>query len=415
MTPQVLARLDALVDERFEDSVAFLGAVVRLPTDTPPGDNAPAAEGAARLLEALGYSVERHAVPAALVRERGMVSVTNLVVRERFGAGPVVALNAHGDVVPPGEGWTHPPYAGEIENGRMYGRGVAVSKSDFATYAFALDALTRLRESGEPLRGTMELHFTYDEEMGGELGPGWLLSQGIVHPDVVIGAGFSYAVVTAHNGCLHLEVTVRGTAAHAAMPETGVDALRTAVDILRSLYGLREALARRHSSVAGIGVPTINIGLIAGGTNTNVVPALVRFSLDRRMIPEEDPAKVEAEIRDAIARACAAHPSSSVEIRRLLLARALRPSPAVEPLADRLRRHAQRVFGEAPEVLGVPLYTDARLYAQAGIPIALFGAGPRTILEANAKRADENLLLEDLRRATKVVAATVGELLEMRP
>ncbi len=108
-----------------------------------------------------------------------------------------------------------------------------------------------------------------------------------------------------------------------------------------------------------------------------------------------------------------AHPSS-VEIRRLLLARALRPSPAVEPVAGLLRRHAQRVFGDVPEVLGVPLYTDARLYAEAGIPIALYGAGPRTILESNAKRADENLPLEDLRRATKVVAATAGELLEAK-
>ena len=293
----------------------------------------------------------------------------------------------------------------------MYGRGVAVSKSDFATYAFALDALSRLHESGEALRGAVELHFTYDEEMGGELGPGWLLSQGIVDPDFVIGAGFSYAVVTAHNGCLHLEVTVRGTAAHAAMPQTGVDALHATVGILQSLYGLREALGRRHSAVPGIGVPTINIGLIAGGTNTNVVPALVRFSLDRRMIPEEDPAKVEAEIRDAIAAGNSAHPSAKVEIRTLLLARALRPSPAVEPLAELLRSQAQRVFGEAPAIVGVPLYTDARLYAEAGIPIALYGAGPRTILESNAKRADENLLLEDLRRATKVVAATVGELL----
>src|SRR5450631_2106249 len=238
--------LETLVNQSHPEQTDFLSELVRIPSDNPPGDCAQHAERAAVLLEALGFTVERHVVPTADVNANGMISATNLIVRRRFGAGPVVAVNAHSDVVPPGEGWTHPPYAGEIENGRMYGRGVAVSKSDFATYAFALDALTRLRESGEPLRGTVELHLTYDEEMGGELGPGWLLSQGIVHPDVVIGAGFSYAVVTAHNGCLHLEVTVRGTAAHAAMPETGVDALRTAVDILQSLYGLRETLARRH-------------------------------------------------------------------------------------------------------------------------------------------------------------------------
>jgi acetylornithine deacetylase/succinyl-diaminopimelate desuccinylase-like protein len=293
----------------------------------------------------------------------------------------------------------------------MYGRGVAVSKSDFATYAFALDALKRLDAAGEALAGTVELHFTYDEEMGGELGPAWLLAQGITRPDLAIGAGFSYAVITAHNGCLHLEVMVHGKAAHAAIPDTGIDALHAAMDILRALYGLREGFARRHSSVAGIGSPTINIGRIEGGINTNVVPDRVRFSLDRRIIPEEDAAAAEAEIRGAIARAQARHPGARVEIRRLLLARPLRPLPAASDLAGVLQRHAARVFGDTPPAQGVPLYTDARLYAEAGIPIALFGAGPRTILEANAKRADENLLLEDLRRATKVVAAAVGELL----
>lgn len=406
-----MTRLDALVDERFEESVAFLARMVRIPTDTPPGDNAPAAERVAALLEGLGFKVERHAVPGALARDHGMGSVTNLVVRERFGPGPVIALNAHGDVVPPGDGWTHAPYGAEIEEGRMYGRGVAVSKSDFATYAFALDALKRLQASGHPLAGTVELHFTFDEEMGGELGPAWLLAQGVTRPDFAIGAGFCYSIVTAHNGALHLEVTVHGEAAHAAMPETGVDALQAAVDIIQALYGLRAGLARRRSSVAGIGSPTINVGLIEGGINTNVVPDRVRFSLDRRMIPEEDPAAAEAEIRSAIELAQACHPGIRVEVRRLLLARALRPQARAGEIVAALQAHAQRVFGAAPPATGVPLYTDARLYAEAGVPIALFGAGPRTILESNAKRADENLLLEDLRRATKVVAGAVAQLL----
>ena len=101
-----------------------------------------------------------------------MTSVTNLIVRQRFGAGgPTIALNAHGDVVPPGEGWTKPPYEGVIENGRMYGRGVAVSKSDIATYTYALRALRALAAGGAPLDGTVELHFTYDEELGGLAGP----------------------------------------------------------------------------------------------------------------------------------------------------------------------------------------------------------------------------------------------------
>ena len=181
MSPELIMAIDAAVDARFADEVAFLREMVRVPTDTPPGDNARHAQRTAALLEAMGYAVERHPVPAAEVAAAGLVSLTNLIVRRRFGDGPIVALNAHGDVVPPGEGWTKPPYDGVVEDGRMYGRGVAVSKSDFATYAFALSALeAAARTRGARLAGTVELHFTYDEEFGGELGPAWLLRRGFM-------------------------------------------------------------------------------------------------------------------------------------------------------------------------------------------------------------------------------------------
>jgi acetylornithine deacetylase/succinyl-diaminopimelate desuccinylase-like protein len=408
----LVARIDAQVDAMHDEAVAFLRELVRVPTDTPPGDNAPHAERAAGLLEAMGYAVERHPVPVAEVEAAGLVSLTNLIVRRRFGPGPVVALNAHGDVVPPGEGWTKPPYEGVVEGGRMYGRGVAVSKSDFATYAFALRALeAAAREAGAPLRGAVELHFTYDEEFGGELGPAWLLRRGLTKPDLAIGAGFSYAIVTAHNGCLQLEVTVHGRAAHAALPATGVDALQAAVRILEAIYAQSALYAQRRSKVAGIESPTVVVGRIEGGTNTNVVPAKVVLKLDRRIIPDEDAGDAEAGLREAIARAAAASPGVRVDVRRLLLARPLAPLPGNGRLVEALARHAQRVFGEPVAATATPLYTDARLYGEAGVPIVLYGAGPRTILEANAKRADENLVLEDLRRATKVVAATLADLL----
>jgi len=408
----LVARIDAQVDAMHDEAVAFLRELVRVPSDTPPGDNAPHAERAAGLLEAMGYAVERHPVPVAEVEAAGLVSLTNLIVRRRFGPGPVVALNAHGDVVPPGEGWTKPPYEGVVEGGRMYGRGVAVSKSDFATYAFALRALeAAAREAGAPLRGAVELHFTYDEEFGGELGPAWLLRRGLTKPDLAIGAGFSYAIVTAHNGCLQLEVTVHGRAAHAALPATGVDALQAAVRILEAIYAQSALYAQRRSKVAGIESPTVVVGRIEGGTNTNVVPAKVVLKLDRRIIPDEDAGDAEAGLREAIARAAAASPGVRVDVRRLLLARPLAPLPGNGRLVEALARHAQRVFGEPVAATATPLYTDARLYGEAGVPIVLYGAGPRTILEANAKRADENLVLEDLRRATKVVAATLADLL----
>ena len=388
---------------------AFLAELVKVPSDNPPGDCAPHAERAAALLEELGFAVERHPVPPDLVRANGMVSATNLVVRRRFGeGGPVVALNAHGDVVPPGEGWTRDPYGAEVVDGWMYGRGAAVSKSDFATYAWALRAL---QASGAPLAGTVELHLTYDEEAGGNIGPGFLLREGISRPDLALSAGFSYGVVTAHNGCLHLEVQVDGKSAHAAMPFTGVDALEAANHVLSALYAQRKTLAQRTSAVPGVGSPQLTVGLIKGGINTNVVPDRVTFRFDRRMIPEERPAEVEAELRSAIAEAAAAFPEAKVEVRRILVVEPLAPLPGGERMTELLCRHGSEVMGEPVRPKGVPLYTDAPHYASRGIPTVLYGAGPHTIEEANAHRADERLPLGDLRKATEVVALTLLDLL----
>jgi len=405
-------KLAAAIDAQFDTEVAFLAEMVRLPTDNPPGDCAPAAEAAAELVEALGFPVERHPVPEAFLRPYGMRSVTNLVVRRRFGAGgPVIALNAHGDVVPPGDGWTADPYGAEIRGGAMYGRGAAVSKSDFATYLFALKAI---EAADLPLAGTVELHLTYDEEAGGFVGPQWLIAQGLTKPDLAISAGFSYAVTVAHNGCLHLEVLVRGHQAHAAMPESGADALEAATPILAALYAERHRLAAVVSAEKGIGSAKLTVGLISGGINTNVVPDRVALRLDRRLIPEEDGEAVEAALIALIEAAAPKTPGIDVECRRIMLAEPLKPLAGVERLVDPLTRHATTVLGVPVEATGVPLYTDARHYAAAGVPTVLYGAGPRSILEANAHSADEHLQLADLKAATNVIARTLAELLAAR-
>src|SRR5207247_10094783 len=128
--------------------------------------------------------------------------------------------------------------------------------------------------------------------------------------------------------------------------------------------------------------------------------------------PEEDPSEVEADVRVMIEDAVAGLPGIRVEIKRLLLARALRPLPGHEKLLSSLQKNAEAIFGEPITSHGSALYTDARLYGEQGIPVVLYGAGPRTLGESNAKQADENLALEDLRKATKVVALTLLDFLQ---
>ncbi len=397
------------VDQHFQAEVEFLADLVRRPSDNPAGDCAEHAELTAQALEALGFEVERHAVPQAEVHAAGMLSVTNLVIRQRFGDGPVIALNAHGDVVPPGDGWSCDPYGAQIRDGMMYGRGAAVSKSDFATYAFALKALI---ESGAPLAGSVELHLTYDEEAGGLVGPAWLLQQGIVKPDFAICAGFTHSITTAHNGAVHLEVTVRGKSAHAARPDTGHDALEAANKVLTALYAYRDTLSQTRSQTRGIEHPTLVVGLIEGGINTNVVPDRVTLRLDRRVIPEETPQAVLAEVKALISASVAGLPGIGVEMKEILVTTPLYQIDGAGRLAEALQQASELTLGHSIPTEGVPLYTDARLYCEAGIPTVIYGAGPRTLLDANGHRADERVSLEDLRIATQTLAIALSELLK---
>ena len=408
-------QLDQWIDQHFEAQVQFLQQLIPVPTDTPPGNNTPHALRTAELLAEMNLPAEKHTPPEHLVKAAGLQSITNLIVRRKYGdGGKTIALNAHGDVVPPGEGWSTDPYGGQIKDGKIYGRAAAVSKCDFSTFTFALRALEAV---AKPSKGSIELHFTYDEEFGGEVGPDWLLAQGITKPDLMIAAGFSYQVVVAHNGCLQIEVTVQGEMSHAAIPDSSIDALQGAVYIMSALYALNADYKKITSNVQGITHPYLNIGQIEGGTNTNVVPGKVVFKLDRRMIPEEDAAQVEQSIRDTIAHAAASYQPArgsgaiQVDIKRLLLSQAMKPLPGNQPLITALQKHGGEVFGEPIPALGTPLYTDVRLYVERGIPGVIYGAGPRTVLESNAKRADENLKLDDLRRATKVIARSLHELM----
>lgn len=402
-------KIEQYLEREKQNQLDFLAQLVQCPSDNPPGNCTPHAELTAKKLEELGFTVERHQVPDEVVKACEMQGVTNLVIREKFGPGPTIVLNAHGDVVPPGDGWSTDPYGAEIIDGWLYGRGAAVSKSDFATYTYALKAL---KEHAENLNGTVEIHFTYDEETGGLAGPGWLLEQKISQPDYAICPGFSYDVTIAHNGCLHLEVTVHGRSAHAAMPDTGHDALKATNKLLTALYEYSENLKSTQSKITGISSPTMVVGLIEGGINTNVVPDKITLRIDRRIIPEENAQQVENELKKLIEGTLATEDGINVDIKQILLAKPLLPTEKSKKLAQQIAQEAKLILDEEQiPLLGVPLYTDARLYAEHGIPTVMYGAGPKNILDANGHRADEKVPVDLLPKVSLVIALTIKKLL----
>jgi succinyl-diaminopimelate desuccinylase len=403
------------VEENQTEMIHFLKKLVQIPSDNPAGDCLPIAAFLHQQLSELGFEdVSLLVVDDEDVKEVGMISLANVLGRSVFGDGDGtnIVLNAHGDVVPPGLGWSVDPYGGEIISGKMYGRGVAVSKSDIAAYSYAVLALKQATII-QQLQGKVDLAFTFDEETGGELGPKWLLDQGVIKPDQAIAAGFTYAAVNAHNGCLHFEIKTTGKSAHAALSHTGIDAIEATTKILNALYEYRQTLAEKKSAVPGIDHPSLVVGLISGGINTNVVPDECKIRIDRRLIPEEDGEQAELEFRKVVEQAVKNIQGIKIEIRKILDAESFGPVPEDSPLIEALSANWQAIMKEKGKLAinGVPIYADARHFYAKGIPTIMFGVGPKLLEDANGHRADENIRLEDLVDATKIIACTLYDLL----
>ncbi|MBJ3774726.1 M20/M25/M40 family metallo-hydrolase [Acuticoccus mangrovi] len=376
-------------------AVAFLQDLVRLNTENPPGEVGEAMEWLAVSLEGRGFEVERHPVPAPFARHYGRSDVLNLIVRHNFGSGPTVALHAPMDTLPAGSGWRRDPFGAEIHDGLLHGRGARDSKADVAAYVAALEHLV-----AEPagLSGTLELHLTADEETGGFLGPAFLLGHELTQPDAVIAAGTSYQVVVGQEGVLHLEVLVRGVQAHASRPEDGVDAMAATAPLLD-----------RALEVAKQAPRPLTISTIEGGRGVNLVADRVRFTIDRRLAPDEDGEAVEAALIGTLEGAHSG--PAELECRRLLLAEPVTPTPPSERLAEILSRHAEDAMGRPVPVVSAPVVSGARHYALAGIPTALFGVGPPIVGEGVDFTGDEAVSLADLGAATRAVTDAVAELL----
>ncbi len=405
------SKLINIIDEHKSELVQFLQELVAIPSDNPPGDCGRIAEHIYRRLQSQQFQrVSIHNITQGELAKVGMKKAANVVAYEVFDSseGPEITLNSHGDVVPPGAGWSVDPYGGQIIDGKLYGRGAAVSKSDIATYTFAALAL---REVAHHLQGKISLAFTFDEETGGEIGPKWLLDNKMIHPNLAVCPGFSYSIIHAHNGCLHMEVTIKGKQAHAAEPQYGTDALESMTEVLLALYQYRKTLTEKKSKVPGIASPTLVVGKIAGGINTNVVPDECTIRFDRRLIPEEIPEEVEKELVEIISEAATKQEGIEVDTKRILLAKSFGPISENSPLIQAFKNNWSQVFGGELSIQGSPLYTDARHFYEAGIPALLFGAGPRTLLEANGHRADEHVTIDDLLKATKIVALSLYDLL----
>lgn len=383
---------------RRADQFRFLADLVKTPSVSCVQDMAAVSDVTIKALKDLELGVEQHAVtPDA---SSGLSGITNLVVRHEFAAGPVVALVAQGDTRPAKGNWSMDPFDPQIRSGVFHGLG-ALTKADITVYAHALAAL---RDARPELSGTVELHVIFDGEDDGQWSTKWLLDNAITNPDYALGSGCSYGVGTSSVGELQLQVDIESMAANPS-----ADPLEAAARILQGLYQLRGTYTDILSDVPGIGSPSLVIGQIQGGERPDEAPGRVSFTLERQVIPDEDLGQVEADLTQRIADTASSLNGIVCSIRRLKLSPPMKPGAGTDNLAGVLQRRATAVMRHLVPVHGVPYVTPTRHYSAVGIPCVLYGAGPERLEDAHPGGPDECLVLDDLRKATEVLALTLGE------
>jgi len=394
------------------DQFGFLKSLVSVPSENPPGDGAAIRARVIELLVAFDLVADVLDVPDEAAAAAGYEDHANLVVRRVFGDGPVVVLSAHLDTAPAGDNWQHNPFGAEIIDGRMYGRGVSDGKGDLAAYLFALRALA---EVADDLQGSVELHLTFDEVAGGELGAKWILAAMADKPALAIVPGVARAMGTESTAVLNLAVEIQGRAAPAGQPRSGADALEATAPVLAALYAYRDGLNEIISETPGIGAPTMVVTEISGGDSPLTVPDRVSLSIDRRILPEESADNVEAEMTNIIGRSVAQVPGVICKVRRHRFLPGMKSGEMSRDLIQTMGGHLEALLGEAPATYGVARETVARHYTAAGVPAILYGAGPSFDNAANPAGPDESLALDDLRISTEVIALALAEWLKASP
>jgi succinyl-diaminopimelate desuccinylase len=413
----------AQVDELAVEMIDFLQQLVRIPTINPPGENyKDCAQLVGDNLRDFGYDVS---LIEAAGRPECTVDFPRVnVIGRLHGArrNPSLHFNGHIDVVPPGAGWTLDPFAAEVREGRIYGRGVTDQKAGIAASLFAVEAI---RRAGLKLAGSVEQSATVDEESGGLAGVAYLAQHGYVRPGsvdyVIITEPLDYdRICLGHRGVYWFEVLMHGHIAHGSMPFLGVSAIdRMARLIERVERELKPKLARRRTRMPiepdGARSATININSILGGQDpdlpqTPCVADLCRAVFDRRFLIEESLEDVRDEIIELIEELRAADTELQYELKDLLIVHPTMTAPE-STLVRTMREAVREIVDRDPPLIASPGTYDQKHFARlAGIEQCIaYGPG---ILKM-AHQPDEYCEIEHLRAACKAMALGAIRLLDV--
>jgi acetylornithine deacetylase/succinyl-diaminopimelate desuccinylase family protein len=370
-----------------DEVLGLAQALIAARSENPGGTEDEAADVAASFLRSIDADTE-------IVRGD---AARPSVVATIGGDGPRdLAWNGHLDTVPAGslDTWSVNPFAGEVVDGRMIGRGACDMKGAVAA---ALGAASAIRRAGVDLDGSLTFHLVADEELAGVHGTRVLRDEGrLTQRLAVVGEPTNFSLGLAERGGAWITATAYGAAAHGSQPDRGVNAITS---MARFLLRLPEVLPDIEHPLCGRA--TVNAALIEGGSAPNVVPDRCEVEIDRRILPgETDSEAVLRPFHDLAAALRAEHPEVDVraEIRDWTDASETTPDSAI---AEALRAAAAVELGSRPADAGFTGITDARYYINdAAIPTVIFGPGSLGV----AHTADEWVEVQDLTRAARVYA-----------
>jgi succinyl-diaminopimelate desuccinylase len=385
-----------------EELVHLAQELVRIPSvyrpEKPEGNEASVARFVADYLENAGFRVQvEEVVP-------GRPNVW--AVWEGDRPGKTLLFEAHTDVVTEGsaEDWEHPPFEAERDRSRIYGRGTCDTKGNLAA---AVVAVRAVKDSGVPFPGSLILCHPVDEE-GMMAGIKAFIKGG--HAEGVDAAVIcepeENQLCTKQKGALRVEVILRGTMAHGAMPQSGVNPVTRAARFVVAVEELEREEIERHGEDPFLGypslTPTILMGPDCGEPQINVIPASAYVALDIRTVPDQSHRDLIERLEAIIARLASEDPDFDATLE-VIEERPPTETSKDEPLVRAMAWAYDHLTGEEPAYNGVPGATDGTfLHAWAGIPIVTTGAGDREI----PHHADEWVGEEELLTTCKLYAAT---------
>lgn len=391
------------VDLLQEEIITLLQKMIQIPSVNPPGDYQEISDYLEGKLVQYGFKVEVMDVPEKVVKEKNLTKPRKniLATLKGNGTGPTLILNAHLDTVPADDAtkWSHSPFSGTLEEEKIYGRGATDSKGRIAAY---IGAALALKQAGIPLKGDIIIAATCDEETGGELGAGYLASNGLLKGDFALVEGYSQEIIRAMAGMTKLRIISKGKPAHAGFKWKGINAIEKMAKVICGLENLQRELQNEPSAISGMKYTTINVGVISGGTKSNVVPGSCEVESDIRIIPEHTIESILSRIEQVIEQLQQMDPEMDIVFKK---AAGPEAEPTItednHPLIQALQKASIEMNGKELPVIGVMGQSDSRWFIQNGIPAINYGPGtPSNRIHGY----DECMEVEDLINTIKVIS-----------